>query len=144
MNGPSLHILKEFIRYALVGGIAFVCDFATLVVLREFAFHPFAWGVYAATAAGFLVGLCVNYRLSLAYVFTDGKDRGKGRSAGAFLTFGVVGAFGLLWTELGMWAGVEGLGANYVIVKIVVTGLVLLWNYLGRKILVFNGKVGQS
>lgn len=45
---------------------------------------------------------------------------------------------GLGWTEIGMWIGVSVLDGHYVPVKIAVTGAVLLWNYLGRKILIFN------
>ncbi len=128
----------EFLRYVVVGGMAFLVDFATLVACQELYFERFAWGVYLATVLGFCAGLTVNYILSLAFVFTQAKDRGKGRSLGAFLTFGVIGGFGLLWTELGMWFGIEVLAWNYMLVKIFVTGAVLVWNYLGRKILIFK------
>ena len=133
-------LIGEFLRYAVVGGIAFLADFGTLVAVQELFLKGMAGGVYIATACGFAVGLAVNYALSLWFVFTQKKDRGKGRSLGAFLMFGVVGLLGLGWTELGMWVGVALLGWNYRIVKILVAGAVLVWNYLGRKILIFNGK----
>ena len=41
-------------------------------------------------------------------------------------------------TELGMYVGTELLFMNYMLVKIVVTGIVLIWNYLGRKIFIFK------
>ncbi len=128
----------EFLRYVVVGGIAFVVDFATLVACQELYFERFSWGVYVATVAGFCTGLATNYILSLLFVFTQVKDQGKGRSLGAFLTFGVIGLLGLFWTELGMWVGIECLAWNYMIVKVLVTGAVLVWNYLGRKILIFK------
>ena len=131
-------LIGEFLRYAVVGGIAFLADFGTLVAVQELFLKGTAGGVYIATACGFVVGLAVNYALSLWFVFTQKKDRGKGRSLGAFLVFGVVGLLGLGWTELGMWVGVALLGWNYRIVKILVTGAVLVWNYLGRKILIFR------
>ncbi len=130
----------EFLRYAVVGGVAFVADFGTLWLTQELFFKSLARGVYVATACGFVVGLAVNYALSLAFVFTQAKDRGRGRSVGAFLVFGVVGLLGLGWTEFGMWVGYDVLGWDYRVVKILVTGAVLMWNYLGRKILIFNGK----
>jgi len=130
----------EFMRYAVVGGIAFVADFGTLVLSQELFLKTVANGVYIATVFGFVVGLVVNYLLSLWFVFTQAKDQGKGRSVGAFLVFGIIGLIGLGWTELGMWLGIEVVGWNYMIVKVFVTGAVLLWNYLGRKILIFNAK----
>lgn len=132
-------LLFEFLRYAVVGGIAFVVDFGTLVAAQEIYLKSFLAGVYIATVLGFIVGLVVNYALSLWFVFTSVKDRDKGRSLGAFLVFGVIGLLGLVWTELGMWLGIEQLHLNYMLVKVFVTGAVLLWNYLGRKILIFNG-----
>ena len=131
-------LLGEFLRYAVVGGIAFLADFGTLVLAQELFFKSFPWGVYAATVCGFAVGLAVNYALSLAFVFTREEDKGKGRTVGAFLAFGAIGLMGLAWTELGMWIGVELLAWNYMAVKVVVTALVLAWNYLGRRILVFD------
>jgi putative flippase GtrA len=133
-------VVYEFIRYAVVGGVAFLADIGALVLFQELFFGSLRYGLYLSTVAGFIVGLVVNYVLSLKFVFTQEKDRGKGRSAGAFIVFGIIGLFGLLWTELGMWAGVEILSCDYRIVKVLVTGMVLVWNYLGRKLLIFNSR----
>lgn len=133
-------LVMEFLRYAVVGGLAFVADFVSLVAAQELVFDRFSWGVYASTVIGFIVGLAVNYILSLLFVFTQAKDCGKGRSFGAFVVFGLIGLVGLGLTELGMWVGIEILTWNYMIVKVLVTGAVLFWNYLGRKVLIFGGK----
>jgi len=135
-----LALAYEFMRYAVVGGLAVVADFGTLVLTQELFLKDVSNGVYIATVFGFAVGLVVNYLLSLWFVFTQPKDCGKGRSVGAFLVFGVVGLMGLGWTELGMWVGVAVLEWHYMVVKVLVTGVVLMWNYLGRKILIFNSK----
>lgn len=136
----SLTIAWEFARYVIVGGIAFAVDFGTLVAAQELLLWNFGRGVYLATVFGFVVGLFANYALSLWFVFTQKKDSTRGRSVGAFLIFGLIGLFGLLWTEIGMWFGIEVIGWNYMIVKVFVTGAVLFWNYLGRKVLIFNAK----
>lgn len=133
-----IRLICEFLRYAVVGGIAFLTDFGALVASQELFFRQFPWGVYAATVVGFMVGLAVNYFLSLVFVFTSAKDKGKGRSVGAFLVFGVIGLVGLGLTEVGMWIGIELLRWNYMIVKFFVTGGVLMWNYLGRKLIIFR------
>ena len=54
----------------------------------------------------------------------------------------LVGVAGLMLTEVGMYAGVDLLQVNYLLVKLVVTGIVFLWNYLGRKLLVFTADGG--
>ena len=133
-------IIYEFLRYCVVGGIAFLADFGMLVATQELFLKNYSCGVYVATVFGFVIGLVVNYWLSLCFVFIQKKDRGKGRSVGAFLVFGVIGLLGLLWTELGMWIGIELIKWNYMVVKVLVTGAVLVWNYLGRKFLIFNSK----
>jgi len=128
----------EFMRYAVVGGIAFLADFGTLVGTKELLFKDWPSGVYVATVFGFIIGLIVNYWLSLIFVFTAKKDQGKGRNIGAFIIFGIIGIIGLGLTELGMYIGIELLAWNYMLVKIFVTGAVLVWNYLGRKIIIFR------
>ena len=54
-----------------------------------------------------------------------------------------MGAVGFGLTELGMWAGVKIVGSDglwYVLVKCFVAGVVMIWNYVGRKIFVYRGK----
>ena len=131
-------MLMEFLRYVVVGGIAFLADYGALMGSYELVLKNVARGLYYATAVGFMVGLAVNYFLSLIFVFTAAKDKGKGRSFGAFVVFGIIGLLGLLWTELGMWLGADVCGVDYRIVKIFVTGVVLVWNYLGRKLIIFK------
>ena len=129
----------EFFRYAIVGGIAFVADWGTLFIFREYVFTgETKAGLAAATAAGFIAGLIVNYVLSLIFVFRSADNKSSGKGVRAFVVFTVIGIIGLGLTELGMYAGVYLLNWHYLIVKIIVAALVLIWNYCGRKIFVFN------
>jgi len=58
---------------------------------------------------------------------------------GAFVVFAVIGVIGLLLTEAGMEFGVRWVGQSYyMVVKIFVAGVVLIWNYVARKILIFK------
>lgn len=132
-------MFSEFIRYVVVGGISFVADFIAIVFFEEALLKPYSWGIYAAVVFGFIVGLVVNYALSLKFVFTSPAYAGKGRSPTDFLLFGLIGLVGLALTEFGMWIGVSVLGVHYTLVKVVVTGCVLLWNYLARRLIVFKG-----
>lgn len=130
----------EFFRYAIVGGIAFLADYGTLFLFQEVILTGgTAWELFASTAAGFIAGLAVNYILSLTFVFRK-KDNRSGRSFGAFLIFAVVGIVGLGLTELIMYLGTELLHISYLIVKIIAAAIVLVWNYAGRKLLIFDRK----
>ena len=129
----------EFIRYLFVGGTAFLVDFGTLYLTKTFLFSSLGdTGVYIATALGFIVGLIYNYILSLIFVFKSARERNKGKSVGAFVVFAIIGVIGLLLTEAGMWLGYDVLKINYLIVKIFVAAVVLIWNYGARKLLIFK------
>lgn len=136
-----IKLFWEFFRYALVGGIAFVADWGTLFLTKEFVFNGESKPeLFAATAAGFIIGLMVNYILSIVFVFRASDNNNSGKSVKGFITFALIGVIGLGLTELGMYAGVYLLKWHYLITKIIVAGLVLVWNYCGRKIFVFGRK----
>lgn len=138
-NKPALkQLFLEFFRYCLVGGSAFLVDFGVLILTN--ALLPDLWGyrLYVATALGFIAGLVFNYIFSLIFVFKSARHSKTGRSVGAFFIFSLIGLIGLGLTELGMYTGTALLHINYMLVKIVVTAVVLLWNFLGRKIFIFK------
>lgn len=129
---------EEFFRYVLVGSLAAAVDFGTLFLLRETILKDSAGGLYLATAGGFFSGLVVNYILSLTFVFRSARQTGAGKGMGGFALTALVGLVGLGLTELGMWFGTDCLGLYYLFVKVIVTGLVLIWNYLARKYFIFD------
>ncbi len=130
----------EFMRYGLVGGLAFLIDTGTLFVCKEFFFSQMGeTGTYIATAIGFVIGLIFNYIFSIIFVFKNGKEKVRGKQTQSFLIFGAIGAIGLVLTELGMMAGITLVGdAHYLAIKVVVAALVLFWNYIARKVTIFK------
>ena len=135
----------EFLRYCVVGGIAFVVDTGVLVFFREIVFNKNESPVVMAksVAAGFIAGLIVNYILSMLVVFRTPGQQKKGKTVKAFVIFTVVGLVGLGLTELLMYIGVKIVGSAglwYILVKCFVTAVVMVWNYVGRKIFVFKGE----
>ncbi|WP_425802384.1 GtrA family protein [Desulfitobacterium sp. Sab5] len=135
-----IQLIFEFSRYVLVGGLAFIADFGVLYILKE-RFLPNEWySLYLATGLGFAAGLLINYILSVNFVFTSVRGTKVGKSFRDFTVFSLIGIIGLFLTELGMFLGTKGLELNYLFVKIIVTFIVLLWNYSARKILVFSKK----
>lgn len=139
MNKKDLKpLFFEFMRFCIVGGSAFLVDFGILVLLNNILPPLNGYRLYIATAGGFIAGLVFNYILSIRYVFINARHSQAGRSLSAFFLFALLGTVGFGLTELGMYVGTELLSINYMLVKIVVTGIVLMWNYIGRKLFIFK------
>lgn len=146
--------LLELIRYGLVGALATLVDWAVLYVGTEYLFAPLNENaVYPAHVLSFLSGLIVNFILSNLFVFTADSQRGKGNNFKAFFLFAVIGVIGLGLTELGAWATDRLYGSAtvvmtigtfeikvYLVAKVIMTIIVLFWNYLARKFLIYDRK----
>ncbi len=134
-----IKLFWEFFRYSIVGGIAFLADFSTLFLFRDIIFsNDTEIELFISAAVGFVVGLAVNYILSVLFVFKAADNKNSGRDVKSFVIFAVVGIIGLGLTELGMYIGVYVFEWHYLVTKIIVAVLVLVWNYCGRKIFVFG------
>lgn len=136
----------EFLRYVVVGGVAAVVDIAVNYVMLYVilgATSEDKWQVAVSVTAGFIVGLIVNFLLSNVFVFRKAEQQKEGKTAKAFIIYVLVGVIGY-----GMTVGLTLLGTIftgesgifYILLTCVVKGIVLIWNYLGRKILVYRGK----
>jgi putative flippase GtrA len=100
------------------------------------------WGVLCATALGFLAGLIYNYILSTVFVFKKIDENAKKHRARSFIMFAAIGIIGLGLTELCMYAGIRLFGRQYyLVIKTLTAALVLMWNYIARKMLIFKGEV---
>ncbi len=154
MTEKQKSTVLEFIRYCFVGGIAAVVDTAAFAAVRELCFDGSKsnTAIIIGTAAGFIAGIIVNYILSMAVVFKTEEQQKKGRNKKAVAIFVAVGIVGLILTLL-----LQSFGEKVVLakligsdnrllkygVKVVVMGIVLVWNYVGRKIFVFGGKESE-
>ena len=145
MTQSKQKLLLEFLRYALVGGIAFAVDAGTLALFKQLFFRENCTSLQMAicVAAGFLAGLSVNYLLSSKFVFRSQQQKQYSQKKSSFFIYTAVGVIGLCLTELLMW--ISGLligndGYWYLLAKCFVAGLVLIWNYVGRKIFVYHGQ----
>lgn len=123
--------LIQLFRYTFVGGIAFIIDFSTLYILTEI------FNIYYlfSAALAFLLGLAVNYILSILWVF---KFRIIKSRYVEFIIFGIIGIIGLGLNELIIWTFTEFVGFHYMASKIVSTIIIYLWNFFARKYILYN------
>lgn len=147
----------EICRFLLVGGTATVVDYCVFCLFDALVFPLMLaeWetlSLVLSTALGFSVGLLVNWFLSVRFVFRAVKDEERAHSKKSFALFALIGVIGLAITELGVVLLVALLpeislfGANALfgtawkkwIAKAIMTCIVLVWNYLGRKIFIFK------
>ena len=135
LNDTSIYY--EFFRYVIVGGISFVVDYISLYIFYEYVFKDISIGIYISTCIAFLMCLVINYILSLIFVFISKENRNNVK---VFVIFAIIGIIGLILTELGMYIGVDLLKVNYMIIKAVVAIIVLFWNYIGRRMIIFGRK----
>ena len=127
-------LIAQFMKFGVVGIIAFVIDYGLLALLTE------AFGVnYLVSATiSFIVSVIFNYVASMRYVFTHKENLSRRRE---FVIFVVLSVIGLLINNALMWAGVELVPwpgwlqeHAYLIVKIFATAVVMVWNFVTRKI----------
>ena len=128
---PSNNSFLQFIRYVFVGGVATVVDWGVLFLATEA-------GVYYILSAviGFIAGLAVNFVLSKLLVFK--ASEAKVGSAVEFVSYGIIGVLGLLLTMGIMYLLTDIAGLHYMLSKITATVLVLFWNYMARKKLLYK------
>lgn len=143
--GKRKQLIFEFLRYAVVGGVAFLVDAGVMAAVKEVFFKENCSSLEMAlcVACGFVAGLIANYLLSNLFVFRSEEQKKDGRNLRAFLVYAAVGVIGFFLTELGMYIGVALVGSDglwYILVKCFVAGVVLIWNYIGRKIFVYHGR----
>ena len=119
--------MAQIVKFGIVGVIAFAIDFGVLVFLTEvFGLNP----VVSATIS-FIVSVIFNYLASMRYVFSHREGMSRQRE---FVIFVVLSAVGLGINDALMWLGTEVVTLDYRLVKLVATAVVMVWNFVTRKI----------
>lgn len=121
------NLINQIIKFGIVGVLAFLIDYVLLFVLVEYL------GMYylISSAISFTVSVVFNYICSMKFVFTRRDDISKKKE---FIVFLILSIVGLLINQAMMWIMVDKLLIYYMISKIIVTGIVIIWNFISRKI----------
>lgn len=134
-------LIKQILKFGVVGGISAILDFAIYTVLiKLFGVHYLVAGFF-----GFTISLIFNYIASMAFVFERKEDANKKKE---FMVFTILSLIGLALTELIIWMIVEGyrflpeihfeLMNQWIEIfgKVVATGIVMIYNFITRKIFI--------
>ncbi len=125
---------REFARYLMVGAVSFGVDFTALIVLTEVAgLHYLVSGALA-----FLVGVLINYLLSVTWVF-DRRGRAHNTTF-EFLVYAVIGLTGLGVNQMVLYSLSEMLDWHYTLSKLVAGLAVLVWTFVLRRVVLFSSR----
>lgn len=122
-------LMEQIIKFGFVGFLCFFIDYGIMVLLTEcFGMDPLL-----SSGVSFTVSVAVNYILSITFVFET--DRKKSRF-GEFVIFVFLSVIGLGINELCMWVAIRMLGIHYMISKVGATGVVMVYNFISRKMFI--------
>ena len=121
-------LLNQILKFGLVGGTAFVIDYVLLYFCTEFLHIHYL----ISSIISFTVSVIFNYILSIKWIF----DVKKKQDVKDFVIFIILSVIGLGINSLIMYVMVEKFGVYYMLSKIVSTAVVMVYNFITRKIFV--------
>ena len=127
VSNKTKKILVQIFKFAIVGVVATLIDFLFLYIFREF----FKFPVVLANTLSFVISVIYNYTASIKWVFYVNKEKSAKKQ---FITFIIFSVIGLLINDLIMWISVDQLNIYYLLAKIIATLIVMVFNFVSRKI----------
>ena len=125
VSGAALsNLSRQFGLFALVGATGTAAHYAVLFWLVEFG----GIGAVAASGCGALTGLVINYALNYWLTFRSAQPHAR-----AFPKYVLVSSVGLGLNQLLMAILVNRLGFYYLLAQVMVTLVVLAWNFVGNR-----------
>jgi len=121
-------LVLQILRFGVVGGLAFLIDSSLLFILTEYL-HVY---VLISSVISFIVSLIFNYLLSIFWVF----DVKKKQTWKEILLFAILSTIGLGINQVVMYLGVEVFHIYYMICKVLSTFIVMVYNFITRKIFI--------
>ena len=121
-------IINQILKFGVVGGIAFLIDYGLLYFLTEYI-HIY---YLISSIISFTVSLIFNYILSIKWVF----DVTKKQTYKEVIIFVILSIIGLGINQLVMYIGVDKLSIHYMLIKLLATIIVMIWNFVTRKIFI--------
>ena len=120
-------LVKQIVKFGFVGGTAFLIDAGVLMILSK----NLGINYMLANIISFTVSVIYNYIMSMKFVF-DVKENNPQKN---FVQFIILSIIGLVINEIIMKLCVGLLSLTLLISKILATVVVMVYNFISRKIL---------
>ena len=120
-------LFQQIFKFVIVGGIATIIDWAIYYVLVHFVhLDPLISNIIS-----FSISVIYNYIASVKWVFHVNQNKSRKKMFIEFILFSI---FGLLLTELFLWIGIKLLHQDEMLIKIISTAIVMVFNFITRKL----------
>jgi len=147
--------VKQFIKFAIVGGSGLIIDYLVLNVLR----HVFETSSQVAVTGGFVVAALSNFYWNRNWVYPQSRKIKKRKQLPIFLAVNFVGLLinllvvhfvevpmtslmaGLV-KAIGLNRGGTFLGLN--VTKAIAAIIVMAWNFIVNRLVTFRGTTGTT
>ncbi|MFY0599362.1 MAG: GtrA family protein [Cyclobacteriaceae bacterium] len=123
---------NRLIKFGIAGGISAILETIMLVVLVE----KVGLEYLTSNAIAFIFTNIFNYLLSRYWVFESSYEK----YGEEIILFYIIVGVGLLINQFIMFVLVEHIMLDYKLSKLVAIAVTVLWNYFGKKKLVFKVK----
>ncbi|MBE6146995.1 MAG: GtrA family protein [Firmicutes bacterium] len=121
-------LVNQILKFGVVGGLAFLIDYCLLFLLTEFLNIHYL----ISSVISFIISLIFNYILSIKWVF----DVTKKQTIKEITIFTILSVIGLGINQVVMYLGSDILNIHYMITKLAATAIVMVWNFVTRKIFI--------
>ena len=125
--------LTRFVSFIGVGGIATAIQYGLLILLVEW------FSIFAVTASviAYAISAIFNYAANYYVTFNGGNNSANSHQVAVIKFVGMV-LVAITLTYLLMQLLIENFAVPYLIAQLIVTGVVLVFNYLVSKFWVFK------
>lgn len=121
--------LKQLYRYIVTGLLSAGVEFSLLYVLKTYA----GFSLIASNSVAYTSGFCVSFLMNKFWAFES-----KGNFGRQFLLYGVLFTINLALSNALMYLLTERLGIMFMVSKVFVTGMIVLWNFVLYKKIIYR------
>lgn len=123
-------LFRQIFRFLVVGSLSFLIDFVLFAGLTMYV----GLNYLLSATCSFIVAVLFNYMLSVAWVFNQNSKAHGWQRLSQMVIFIMLSGCGLLLNNFVLWCVVI-IGGHPLFGKIIAAGVVMVFNFVSRKVL---------